>query len=137
MFKKDKTRADLAMKPPSAATSPWTPLQHPVFRALWLATLVSNIGTFMQSVGAAWLMTSLSTSPVMVALVQAASIFPMFLLSLPAGALADIIDRRLLLLATQTWMMVAAALLAALTFRGPPRPGCSWVSPFCWAWAPP
>ena len=91
---------------------------------MWLATLVSNMGTFMQSVGAAWLMTSLSTSPAMVALVQAASIFPMFLLSLPAGALADIIDRRRLLLATQAWMMVAAGLLAALTFLGGASP---WV----------
>ena len=120
----DKTRPDLAMKPPPAATSSWSPLQHPVFRALWLATLVSNMGTFMQSVGAAWLMTSLSTSPAMVAMVQAASIFPMFLLSLPAGALADIIDRRRLLLATQAWMMVAAALLAALTLLGAASP---WV----------
>jgi MFS family permease len=110
------------MKPPLDAPSSWSPLHHPVFRALWLATLVSNIGTFMQSVGAAWLMTSLSTSPVMVALVQAASIFPMFLLSLPAGALADIIDRRLLLLVTQTWMMAAAALLAALTLLGAASP---------------
>ncbi len=106
------------MKPPPATTTPWNPFTYPVFRALWLATLVSNIGTFMQSVGAAWLMTSLSTSPAMVALVQAASIFPMFLLSLPAGALADIIDRRRLLLATQAWMMVAAAILAAVTLLG-------------------
>jgi MFS family permease len=96
--------------------SPWLPFSHTVFRALWIATIVSNIGSFMQTVGAAWLMTSLSTSPVMVALVQAASIFPMFLLALPAGALADIIDRRWLLLVTQTWMMVAAGLLAALTY---------------------
>jgi MFS family permease len=110
------------MKTSAAATSPWVPFSHPVFRALWIATIVSNIGTFMQSVGAAWLMTSLSTSPVMVALVQAASIFPMFLLALPAGALADIIDRRWLLLVTQTWMMVAAALLAALTFLGATTP---------------
>src|SRR5665648_502712 len=110
------------MKPPPAATSSLSPLQHPVFRALWLATLVSNMGTFMQSVGAAWLMTSLSTSPAMVALVQAASIFPMFLLSLPAGALADIIDRRRLLLATQAWMTVAAVLLAALTLLGAASP---------------
>ena len=120
----DKNCADHALKPPPAATSSWSPLQHPVFRALWLATLVSNMGTFMQSVGAAWLMTSLSTSPAMVALVQAASIFPMFLLSLPAGALADIIDRRRLLLVTQAWMMVASGLLAALTFLGGASP---WV----------
>ncbi len=112
------------MKSDAAATSAWNPFTFPVFRALWLATLVSNIGTFMQSVGAAWLMTSLSTSPAMVALVQAASIFPMFLLSLPAGALADIIDRRRLLLATQAWMMVAAALLAAATLMGAATP---WV----------
>jgi len=104
------------MKTAAAAASPWVPFSHPVFRALWIATIVSNIGTFMQSVGAAWLMTSLSASATMVALVQAASIFPMALLALPAGALADIIDRRWLLLVTQTWMMVAAGLLAALTF---------------------
>jgi MFS family permease len=110
------------MKTVPATTSPWVPFSHPVFRALWIATIVSNIGTFMQSVGAAWLMTSLSTSPVMVALVQAASILPMFLLALPAGALADIIDRRGLLLVSQTWMMVAAALLAALTFLGATSP---------------
>jgi MFS family permease len=110
------------MKPPAPAISPWTPFQHPVFRALWLANMVSNIGTFMQSVGAAWLMTSLSTSAVLVALVQAVSIFPIFLLALPAGALADIIDRRQLLLATQTWMLAAAAVLAALTLLGATSP---------------
>ncbi|HZE21032.1 MAG TPA: MFS transporter, partial [Desulfobaccales bacterium] len=106
------------MQPPTSPASPWSPFTYSVFRALWLATLVSNVGTFMQSVGAAWFMTSLSTSAVMVALVQAASIFPIFLLSLPAGALADIIDRRRLLLACQAWMMAAAALLAALTLQG-------------------
>jgi len=110
------------MKPSLSATSPWSPFQHPVFRALWLANMVSNIGTFMQTVGAAWLMTSLSAMAVLVALVQAASIFPMFLLALPAGALADIIDRRRLLLATQTWMMAAAAVLAALTLLGATSP---------------
>jgi MFS family permease len=110
------------MKTVPVATSPWVPFSRPVFRALWIATLVSNIGTFMQSVGAAWLMTSLSTSAVMVALVQAAAIFPMFLLALPAGALADIIDRRGLLLVTQTWMMVVAGLLAALTLLGATTP---------------
>ena len=110
------------MKTVAAAASPWVPFSHPVFRALWIATIVSNIGTFMQSVGAAWLMTSLSASATMVALVQAASIFPMSLLALPAGALADIINRRWLLLVTQTWMMVAAALLAALTLLGATTP---------------
>lgn len=112
------------MKTSAAAISPWTPFNYAVFRALWIANIVSNIGTFMQSVGAAWLMTSLSTSPVMVALVQAASISPMFLLALPAGAMADILDRRWLLLVTQTWMMVAAAILTGITFLGAASP---WV----------
>ncbi len=108
----------------TSPTSAWSPFAYPVFRWLWIATVVSNVGTFMQSVGAAWLMTSLSKSPVMVALVQSASIFPMFLLALPAGALADIIDRRRLLLVSQAWMMVAAALLSIMTFLGATTP---WV----------
>jgi MFS family permease/quinol monooxygenase YgiN len=110
------------MKTPASAASAWSAFTYPVFRDLWLATLVSNVGTWMQSVGAAWLMTSLSPSPVMVALVQSASIFPMFLLALPAGALADIIDRRRLLLFTQAWMTLIAAALAALTLLGATTP---------------
>lgn len=92
--------------------SAWAPLSHPVFRALWIASLVSNIGTWMQSVGAAWAMTSLSPSPLMVALVQSATSLPVFVVGLPAGAVADIVDRRRLLLVTQTWMLAVAALLA-------------------------
>src|SRR5262249_16032863 len=98
------------------AESAWAPLSHPVFRALWIASLVSNIGTWMQNVGAAWVMTSLSPSPLMVALVQSATSLPVFLVGLPAGAVADIVDRRRLLLVTQTWMLAAAALLAVLAF---------------------
>ncbi|PYM16516.1 MAG: MFS transporter, partial [Verrucomicrobia bacterium] len=60
------------------SASAWSPLRHPVFRALWLATIVSNIGTWMQNVGAAWLMTSLTPSSVMVALVQTATSLPVF-----------------------------------------------------------
>lgn len=93
-------------------------MQHPVFRAVWLATIVSNLGTWIQNVGAAWLMTSLSPSALMVALIQTATSLPMFLLSLPAGALADVIDRRKLLLFTQTWMLVMAAALAIVTWLG-------------------
>jgi MFS family permease/quinol monooxygenase YgiN len=92
------------------------PLSFPVFRALWLAAIVSNIGTWMHDVGAGWLMTSLSPSPLLVALVQAATTLPMFLLALPAGALADIIDRRRMLLAAQLLGLIAASLLAVLTF---------------------
>ncbi|MGV6873759.1 MFS transporter [Pseudochelatococcus sp. B33] len=93
------------------------PLSFPVFRALWIATIVSNIGTWMNDVGAGWLMTSLSPSPLLVALVQAATTLPMFLLALPAGALADIVDRRKLLLAAQTLGLAAAAVLAVLTWQ--------------------
>ncbi len=100
------------------AESPWTPLSHRVFRALWIASLVSNIGTWMQNVSAAWAMTSLSPSPLMVALVQSATSLPVFVVGLPAGAVADIVDRRRLLLVTQCWMLVAAGLLAVLAFLG-------------------
>src|SRR5713101_7807577 len=97
------------------AESAWTPLSHPIFRALWIAALVSNIGTWMQNVGAAWLMTSLAPSPTMVALVQTATSLPVFMLALPAGALADVIDRRRLLLWTQAWMLAAALALGLLS----------------------
>ncbi len=100
------------------AESAWTPLSHPVFRALWIASLVSNIGTWMQNVSAAWAMTSLSPSPLMVALVQSATSLPVFVVGLPAGAVADIVDRRRLLLVTQSWMLLAAGLLAVLAFLG-------------------
>jgi len=99
----------------AAQASAFAPLRAPVYRALWIATLASNMGTWMQDVGAAWLMTTLSPSPVMVALVRAANALPMFLLALPAGALADVLDRRRVLLVTQFWMLASAATLAALT----------------------
>jgi len=97
------------------SASAWSPLRHPVFRALWMVTIVSNIGTWMQNVAAAWLMTSLSQSSVLVALVQTATSLPVFFLALPAGALADVVDRRRLLLLTQGWMLLIALLLGALT----------------------
>src|SRR5436309_3008408 len=100
----------------STAESAWAPLSHPVFRALWIASLISNVGTWMQNVGAAWAMTSLSPSPLMVALVQSATSLPVLVVGLPAGAVADIVDRRRLLLVTQTWMLAATALLAVLAF---------------------
>jgi len=103
-----------AGKPASA----WSPLRQPVFRALWTAGVVSNIGTWMQSVGGAWFMTSLSRSAVLVALMQTATSLPVLLVGIPAGALADILDRRRLLLVTQTWMLLAAAALSMLTFWG-------------------
>lgn len=93
------------------------PLSFRVFRALWIASIISNVGTWMHDVGAGWLMTSLSPSPLLVALVQTATTLPMFLLALPAGALADIVDRRKMLLAAQALSLVAAAVLSVLTLQ--------------------
>lgn len=98
--------------------SPWAPLHNRVFRTLWIASVASNIGTWMHEVGAGWLMTSLAPSPLMVALVQAATTAPVFLLALPAGALADIVDRRRYLITAQVWMLLMAATLGILTLTG-------------------
>ncbi|TAK56513.1 MAG: MFS transporter [Gammaproteobacteria bacterium] len=102
----------------SGLASPWSPLRLRVFRNLWVATLVSNIGTWMHDVGAGWLMTTFTTSPAMVALVQAATTLPIFLLAIPAGALSDIFDRRRYLIGTLLWMMAVAAVLGLLTIAG-------------------
>ncbi|MEY3251623.1 MAG: hypothetical protein RL227_596, partial [Pseudomonadota bacterium] len=80
------------------------PLENPVFRGLWFAWLAANLTMWMNDVAAAWLMTSLTTSPVMVALVQTASTLPVFLLGLPSGALADIVDKRRWFAFTQLWV---------------------------------
>jgi MFS family permease len=93
-----------------------TPLRHPSFRLLWLANLVANTGMWMQNTGAGWLMTTLAPTPLMVSMVQVAALLPVFLLALPAGALADILDRRLYLIGTQAWMGLAGLLLAILGF---------------------
>src|SRR6266540_5038593 len=103
---------------PEAGASMWSPLRGPVFRAVWIAWVVSNTGTWMQSVGAAWLMTSLTPSPLLVALMQTATSLPVFLVGLPAGTLADVVDRRKLLLVTQAWMLLAALVLGVLTWLG-------------------
>jgi MFS family permease len=91
------------------------PLRHRMFRLLWIANVVVWLGTWLQNTGAGWLMTSLDPSPIVVSMVQAATILPVFLLALPGGALADIVDRRLFLIATQALTMVAAAALAIMT----------------------
>ncbi|MGB7148987.1 MAG: MFS transporter, partial [Terriglobales bacterium] len=87
--------------------SPWAPLGEPLFRSLWIASVISYTGTWMQNVGAAWLMTQMTTDPLMIGLVQAAASLPVFLVILPAGALADMVDRRRFLLLTQGWMVLA------------------------------
>jgi len=94
------------------------PLRWPIFRGLFIASIASNVGTWMHDVGAAWMMTSLSASPAVVALVPAAAALPIVALALPAGALADVLDRRRLLIATQAWMIAVSALLGLLTLGG-------------------
>ncbi|WP_395945482.1 MFS transporter [Brevundimonas sp.] len=101
-----------------ASTPPRAPLATPLFRALWIATIVSNIGTWMNDVGSSWLMTSLSPSPLWVAMVQAATTLPMFLFALPGGALADVVDRRKLLIVSQLLILIGAAALASSTHLG-------------------
>lgn len=112
-----------AAAPAAGRASAWAPLKRPVFRTLWIAALVSNIGSWMQTMGAGWLMTELTHSPAKVALVQAAQSLPMFLLALPAGALADIVDRRLQLIYAQVWMLVFAVILTVTTYAGLTTPG--------------
>jgi MFS family permease len=96
--------------------SPWAPLRNSVFRALFVAQLASNIGTLMQSVGSAWLMGDLGASPFLITLVPTASMLPVLLVGVPAGALADIFDRRRLLIGGQLFMLACAAALAVMSF---------------------
>lgn len=96
----------------------WAPFRNPLFRALWLATLCSNLGTWIHEVSSSWMMTELEPDPWMVSLVQVATTAPMFILALPAGALADVVDRRRWLLMTQGWMMLTALTMALLAFWG-------------------
>lgn len=93
-------------------------MRGPTFRNLLIADVVSDVGTFMQSVGAAWLMLSLTAGPIYVALIQTASALPFFIFALPAGTIGDIVDRRKLILYTETWMLAVAIVLAALTVTG-------------------
>ena len=106
---------ELANQFPNSSAYPLLePLRAPVFRALWIATIASNLGTSMQDVGQSWLMVLLTKSPIIVALVATAGNLPVVLLALPAGALEDLIDRRKLLLVTQPWMMVTACAMGIL-----------------------
>src|SRR5258708_32003187 len=82
-----------ASLPPRLANSAWAPLGEPLFRSLWIAAVISYTGTWMQNVGAGWLMTQLTMSPLMVSLVTAPTTLPLFLVTLPPGPLAGIADR--------------------------------------------
>src|SRR5262245_56433814 len=102
----------------SSTTSAWRPLRGKTFRDLLIANVFSDVGAFMQSVGAAWLMVSLKAGPMYIALTQTASALPFFLFALPAGSLGDIVDRRKLILCTEIWMASMAVALAAFVIMG-------------------
>jgi MFS family permease len=114
--------AEAARLEATAPPSPWRPLANQTFRNLLAADLISDIGAFMQSVGAAWLMTSLTKSPLYIALIQTASALPFFVLALPAGSIGDILDRRKLILGTEIWMLGIAAVLTVTTIAGAMTP---------------
>src|SRR5271165_4425497 len=97
-------------------TTGFEPLRSLLFRNLWIASTVSNLGGWMQDTAGTWLMTVLTPSPLLIALMQTAASLPVVMLGLLAGATADIFDRRRLLLFWQAWMLAAVALLSVLTF---------------------
>jgi len=99
------------------------PFRHTAFTVIWTATLVSNVGGWMYSAASGWLMTSLNPDPLIVALVQAASTFPIFLLALPAGALADIFDKRKYLIVVESLYTAVSAIYAAMVWLGLATPG--------------
>jgi MFS family permease len=101
-----------------SAVSTWAPLRIGIFRALWIAVLVSNIGTWMQTVGAQWLLVDMPHAAILVALVQTADNLPDVLFGLVGGALADIFDRRRLLISVQLIMASAGIALTVLTYLG-------------------
>jgi MFS family permease len=115
------TVQDLGTPPPDPSTerpTAWAPLRDATFRMLWLVWVATNVAMWMNDVAAAWVMTTLTTSPTMIAMVQTASSLPVFLLGLPSGALADLIDRRRYLMFTQLWLAGVAAVLYLVSATG-------------------
>lgn len=107
----------------TAPLSTWAPLRSPIYRTLWIAQLVSNLGTWMQTVGAQWLLVGEPNAATLVSFVQTAITLPVMLLSIPSGVLADLVDRRGLLLTAQSAMALLAAVLAVSTATGHTTPG--------------
>ena len=106
------------MSRPDTTTSTWTPLRAKAFRWLWVASLVSNVGTWMQTVGAQWLLVHAANAAILVSLVQTADMLPDVLFAIIGGVLADILDRRRLIISVQAGLAVTGALLATLTITG-------------------
>src|SRR5580658_5202978 len=99
---------------PLHSSSAWAPFRHRTFTVIWIATVVSNIGGWMYCVACGWLMTSLDSDPLTVSLVQVANNLPMFLFAIPAGALVDIVDRRLFLILGESAVALTAIAFAVL-----------------------
>jgi predicted MFS family arabinose efflux permease len=116
--------------PEKVASSSWSPFRHRAFAVLWTATLVSNIGAWMYNAGSAWLMTSLTTDPLLISLVQVATSLPMFLFALPAGALTDIVDRRKFLIVGESATTLISAIFAALVWFNLATPSILLLSTF-------
>lgn len=100
-----------------ASNSVWSPLRIPLYRAIWIAITASNIGTWMNEVGVTWMMASLVPSNLMLALIQTATTLPFLFLSYPAGALADIFNRRRMLIGLHLWMLLSATVLTVITVQ--------------------
>lgn len=124
-------------QPPNSATrSAWAPFSSRAFIWLWLANTVSALGTWIQNAASAWIMTDLAPSPMMVSLVQAAAQLPVLLLALPAGALADLMDRKRHLILTNMLMLFASALLAIIAALGRVDATMLLLLTVCLRWAP-
>jgi MFS family permease len=109
---------DTPKRPTFSADSVAAPLRHSVFRRIWLASLLSNLGLLIQGVGAAWAMTQMTSSADKVALVQTALMLPIMLISMPAGAIADMYDRRIVALVSLSMSLVGATSLSVLAWFG-------------------
>jgi len=113
-----QTRPKPVAAKPEKPASPWSAFHHRTFTVVWIATVVSNIGSWMYSAASGWLMTGLNPNPVIVAMVQVATSLPMFLFALPAGALADIVDRRRFLIAIEILITAISVVFAFLVWLG-------------------
>jgi predicted MFS family arabinose efflux permease len=102
----------------SATVSAWAPFQHRIFTLVWIATVISNIGGWMYSAAAGWLMTTLTSNPLMVSLVQVANSLPVLIFAFPAGALADAVDKRKFLIGAESSIALLSTLFAFLVWRG-------------------
>ena len=118
-----RPEADPGQEPAGPEPSPWRPFRSVTFDVIWTATVVSNVGAWMYNAACGWLMTSLSPDPLIVSLVQVATNLPMLLLALPAGALADVVDRRRLLIFAELVATVITAVFAAFVSHGLVTPG--------------